>query len=110
MNGLLTRIASFFTAFLLLLGIFPGVDLKDAHPIPEAELLGVDVTNGYTVRVPASSGSARFNRVSFSYEASAPCRAVFAYRQGFRTVEEEYLLGTKEREASSRSKRERPAF
>ena len=100
MNRYLQKIASFFTSLLIFLGAAPGIDLRQTHPIPEAELSGVDVTNGYSVAVPASSGAFRFNRISFSYEASAPFRAVFTYRQGFKTVQEEYLLGTNEQKAS----------
>lgn len=59
-----------------------------------------DITKGYAVSIQKEEGSGSFNRVSFSYRASAPFRAVFTYRQGKSTMEEELLLSEKETAAS----------
>ncbi|MCR5783083.1 MAG: hypothetical protein K6G90_10160 [Clostridia bacterium] len=60
----------------------------------------VDITDGYTVSLPACKGSIRFNRISFSYSASSPVRAEFEYRQDSDTLKEELLLGSKEKKTS----------
>ena len=59
-----------------------------------------DITKGYTVTIQKEEGSGPFNRVSFSYSAGAPFRAVFTYQQGKNTMEEELLLSEKETAAS----------
>ncbi len=59
-----------------------------------------DITTGYTVSIQKEEGSGTFNRVSFSYRASAPFRTVFTYQQGKNTMEEELLLSEKETTAS----------
>ena len=101
MNRLITRIVSFFLSVFLLFGWFgKTTEIKKTVTIDEICLSGVDITNGHTVTVPASSGSVCFNRVSFSYEASAAVRAVFRYRMGAKAREEELLLTSKARTAS----------
>ena len=101
MKDFFKRIASFFSSLLLLLGMVPaGVGISASRRFPIIDLHGADVTNGYTVSIPSSSGSVRFNRVSFSYETTAPLRAVFTYRQGFGVSEEELLLSSKAHKAS----------
>ena len=79
--GILERIAAFFMSILILLGIF-GTDftVKSQNEIGELALSDVDIADGYTVSVPMHSGTGRFNRIAFSYDASAPFRAVFVYQ------------------------------
>ena len=59
-----------------------------------------DITTGYAVSIQKEEGSGAFNRVTFSYHASAPFRVAFSYQLGKNTVEEELLLSEKETTAS----------
>lgn len=95
------KLLSFIFSFLILLGAFGGeIKVKIRTEIAELSLSAVDVTDGYTVSIPPADGFVRFNRVSFSYEASSALRVVFRYRQGLKTVSEELLLTSKGSEAS----------
>ncbi len=101
MRILFHRIASFFLAAFLLFGFFgKSVDVQSETAVPEVTLREADVTDGLTVSVPGSAGSVFFNRVSFEYAATAAVRAVFTYKQGIETREEELLLSAKENKAS----------
>lgn len=96
MRTILSRLGSFFLSVLLLFGMLgETVAEKTASAVDEIDFSGADVSDGYTVTLPASAGSVRFNRVCFNYEASAAVRAVFHYKQGIRTCEEELLLSAK---------------
>lgn len=88
--------------FVLLLCSACGrsVPMESGVSIPQLELTDVDITEGVEIALPQEEGTARFNRVSFSYQASAPVRAVCTYRQALRTREEELLLSSKDRQAS----------
>ena len=80
----------------MILGLYSGgVEMKNEIPVPELNLSAEDITNGYTVTVPLSSGTMSFNRISFSYEATSAVRAVISYRMGRETAEEELLLSSK---------------
>lgn len=95
------RVSAFFISLLILFHVFgTDVAVKKQIAIEELNLSGVDIMDGYTVSVSARSGSVRFNRVSFEYEASAPVRVVFAYKKGSQTKEEELLLSEKEKKAT----------
>lgn len=101
MNRTIARFFSFFLSALLLFGLSgKSVEIKNMVPVREIALSDVEITGGYTIDVPFASGSVRFNRVSFSYKASAAVRAVFRYKQGIKTSEEELLLSAKETGAS----------
>ena len=101
MKTFYARFLSFVLSVFLLLGIGgKSVEVKNSIPVDELCLTDVDITDGYTVTVPASSGTVRFNRVSFSYSATAAVRVVFRYRQGWRTPEEELLLCSDDHSAS----------
>ena len=90
------RIISFFLSFFMILGLYSGgVEMKNEIPVPELNLSAEDITNGYTVTVPLSSGTMSFNRISFSYEATSAVRAVISYRMDRETAEEELLLSSK---------------
>ncbi len=98
---LLERIAAFFLSILILLGVF-GADIttKKQTEIKDMNLTDTDVTNGFTVTVPAITGTLRFNRINFAYQTTAAVRAVFRYRLGRETLEEELLLSAKSQKAS----------
>ena len=101
MMTVIQRISAFFISVLMLFGIFgKRTEDKSCLSVPEVALNGADITNGYLIEVPRASGTVRFNRVSFSYEATAAVRAVFRYRQGVKTLEEELLLSSRETGAS----------
>lgn len=95
------RIAAFFISLLILLGVF-GEDTseKKQTAIGAPDLSGVEISDGCTVCVPARSGTVRFNRISFDYDASSPVRVIFAYQKGLRIREEELLLSEKEKTAT----------
>ncbi len=94
---ILERIIAFFMSILILFGVSGSdVSVKSQISIGELVLSDVDISDGYTVSVPKRSGTERFNRIAFSYDASAPFRAVFVYQQGFKEKEEELLLSEKE--------------
>ena len=87
------RIMMFFLSLLMCIGLYSGgIEMKNEISVPEVNLSTVDITNGYTVTVPFVSGKMSFNRISFSYEAATAVRAVFSYRMGAKTIEEELLL------------------
>ena len=95
------RIMMFFLSLLMCIGLYSGgIEMKNEISVPEVNLSTVDITNGYTVTVPFVSGKMSFNRISFSYEAATAVRAVFSYRMGAKTIEEELLLGSKSNMAS----------
>ena len=95
------KIASLFLSAIMFLGLNEGgIEMKKEIPVPEVTLSAVDITNGYTVTVPFLSGMMGFNRISFSYEATAAVRAVVSYRMDFKTFEEELLLSSKSLSAS----------
>ena len=97
----LKKASSFFISFLLLCGVFRGeTEVKSRLPVGELCFSGVDVSDGYAVRVSLGAGLLRFNRVSFHYETTAAVRAVFCCRQGLKTAQEELLLSAKETKAS----------
>ena len=98
---LLERIAAFFLSLLILLGVF-GTDIstKKQTEIKDMNLTDTDVTNGFTVSVPPIAGTLRFNRINFAYQTTAAVRAVFRYRLGRETLEEELLLSAKSQKAS----------
>lgn len=101
MKNLIHRLIALFFALQLLLGTAKtGTEIKTGVSIRALELSAVDISNGYTVRVPLTDGCVRFNRISFSYKATAPVRAVFRYRLKMKTYEEELLLSSKETCAS----------
>ena len=85
-------------ATLLLCGCQPQKNVK--FTIGALSFSHKDITKGYTVTIQKEEGTGSFNRVSFSYRADAPFRAVFTYRQGKSTMEEELLLSEKETAAS----------
>ena len=89
------RIASFFLFIFMVLGFYKGgIEVKNEIPVPELSLSAEDVTNGFTVTLPPISGTMKFNRISFSYEATAAARAVISYRLERETIEEELLLSS----------------
>ena len=95
------RISTLFLSILILLGVFGAdVSVKKQIPIGELEFSGVDIPTGHSVSIPVRSGTLRFNRISFDYDASAPFRVFFTYRQGLKTKEEELLLSEKDHSAS----------
>ena len=95
------KISAFFLSVFMFFGLFGGgVDVKSEFLIEELNFLNADVTNGYTVTVPADVGRVSFNRVSFSYEATEAVRAVFRCGLNGKTVEEELLLSAGARQAS----------
>ena len=98
---LLERIAAFFLSILILLGVF-GTDIstKKQTEIKDMNLTDTDVTNGFTVSVSPIAGTLRFNRINFAYQTTAAVRAVFRYRLGRETLEEELLLSAKSQKAS----------
>ncbi|MCH5198280.1 MAG: hypothetical protein J1E34_05170 [Oscillospiraceae bacterium] len=97
----LAGIKSVIMALCILLGFGSGsLDVKSEVLITELELTDVDISQGYTAEVPKSSGRIKFNRLSFSYEASAPVRIVFTYKRGLKTFKEELLLSSKENASS----------
>ncbi len=98
---ILERIAAFFLSILMMLGAF-GADIstKKQTEIKDMNLTDADVTNGFTVTVPAITGTLRFNRINFAYQTTAAVRAVFRYRLGRETLEEELLLSAKSQKAS----------
>ena len=85
-------------AMLLLCGCQPKKNT--GFVIGALSFSNMDITAGYAVTIQKEEGSGAFNRISFSYRASAPFRAVFTYQQGKNTVEEELLLSEKETAAS----------
>lgn len=85
----------------MLFGVFgKEIEVKNQIEINRLSFPDADITDGFTVTVPPAEGDVRFNRISFSYSASAAVRAVFRYRQGFGELSEEMLLSSKENEAS----------
>ena len=95
------RIMMFFLSLLMCIGLYSGgIEMKNEIAVPELNLSAEDVTNGWEVTVPFFSGNISFNRISFSYEATAAVRAVFSYRMGTKSVEEELLLSSKSKSAS----------
>ena len=95
------RIAMCFLSVIMCIGLYKGgIEMKKDIPVPEVNLSAVDITNGHTVTVPFLSGMMGFNRISFSYEATAAVRAVVSYRMDFKTVEEELLLSSESFSAS----------
>ena len=89
------RIASFFLFIFMVLGFYKGgIEVKNEISVPELSLSAEDVTNGFTVTLPPISGTMKFNRISFSYEATAAARAVISYRLERETIEEELLLSS----------------
>ncbi len=98
---ILERIAAFFLSILMMLGAF-GADIstKKQTEIKDMNLTDADVTNGFTVTVPAITGTLRFNRINFAYQTTAAVRAVFSYRLDRETLEEELLLSAKSQKAS----------
>ena len=80
-------------ATLLLCGCQPQKNAK--FTIGALSFSHKDITKGYTVTIQNEEGTGSFNRVSFSYRADAPFRALFTYRQGKDTLEEELLLSEK---------------
>ena len=86
------------SAMLLICGCQPRKN--DGFTVGALSFSDKDITAGYAVSIQKDEGSGSFNRVSFSYRASAPFRAVFTYQQGKNTVEEELLLSDKETTAS----------
>lgn len=98
---ILERIAAFFLSILMMLGVF-GADIstKKQTEIKDMNLTDADVTNGFTVTVSPVFGTLRFNRINFAYQTTAAVRAVFSYRLGRETLEEELLLSAKSQKAS----------
>ena len=98
---ILERIAAFFLSILIMLGVF-GADIstKKQTEIKDMNLTDTDVTNGFTVSVSPIAGTLRFNRINFAYQTTAAVRAVFRYRLGRETLEEELLLSAKSQKAS----------
>ncbi len=95
------KIISFFLSVIMLLGLYGGeIEMKNEISVPELSLSAEDITNGYTVTVPPSAGTMRFNRISFSYETTTAVRVVVSYWMGVKTVEEELLLSSKSLRAS----------
>ena len=89
----LKKIVMFFLSVIMFLGLYKGgIEMKNEIAVPELNLSAEDVTNGWEVTVPFFSGNISFNRISFSYEATAAVRAVFSYRMGTKTVEEEIKI------------------
>ena len=98
---LFKKIASFFLPLIMLMGLYRGgIDMKNEIPVSELDISAEDITNGYTVTLPLSSGTMRFNRISFSYETTAAVRAIISYRMDMETFEEELLLSSKSSETS----------
>ena len=98
---LFKKIASFFLSLIMLMGLYRGgIDMKNEIPVSELDISAEDITNGYTVTLPPSSGTMRFNRISFSYETTAAVRAIISYRMDRETFEEELLLSSKSSETS----------
>ena len=101
MNILIEKLTAFMIAMMMIFGFFGGsVEVKTESQIPTVSLEGLDISDGITVTVPQKEGAVCFNRVSFTYAATAPVRAVFRYRQDVKTVEEELLLSSRETEAT----------
>ena len=101
MSILTEKLTAFFAAIMLILGFFgDAVEVRTKIPIPAVSCEGLDIIDGVTVTVPQKEGAVRFNRLSFTYEATAPVRAVFRYRKGVKTFEEELLLSSRETGAS----------
>lgn len=99
--GVIERIVAFFMSILILFGVFgTDVAVKNQITIGKLALSEVDISDSFTVSVPMRAGTGRFNRIAFSYDASAPFRAVFVYQQGFKEKEEELLLSEKEHAAT----------
>ena len=100
MHRRLTKLIAFFLSVLILFGAFGGrIQMKTGFPITQLELADVDITEGVFVSIPQPEGTIRFNRISFSYQATAPVRAVFSYREAQKTREEDLLLSSKGRQA-----------
>ncbi|MBR4727758.1 MAG: hypothetical protein IK080_07695 [Clostridia bacterium] len=97
----MNKLIAFMISVLMLFGVFGGqIEVKSEIEMQDLSFSGVDITDGYTISLPLRDGSARFNRIGFSYHASAAVRAVFEYRQGFKNLQEELLLSSKEQKAS----------
>lgn len=97
---MIERLTALYFSILILFGAAGNAaELKYSFPLEELNLTGRDITSGCTVNI-SSSGFIRFNRISFDYRATAPLRAVFRYRAGFGTAEEELFLSEKESSAS----------
>lgn len=97
----MNKLTAFFLSVLLLFGAFPAeISVKSQIGLAALSFPDTDITEGYTVSVPDRDGSIRFNRIGFSYAASAAVRAVIRYRMGLRTVEEELLLSAKDDQAT----------
>ena len=93
MHGFFARMISFFLSVFLFFGPFgKSAEVINMVPVDALSLTNIDITDGFAVTVPAASGTVHFNRVSFSYAASAAVRTVFVYRQGVNVREEELLL------------------
>ena len=76
------------------------ISTKKQTEIKDMNLTDTDVTNGFTVSVSPIAGTLRFNRINFAYQTTAAVRAVFRYRLGRETLEEELLLSAKSQKAS----------
>ncbi len=85
---------------LSILGALPGCGTDRSVPIPALSLSDVDVTDGYETDGLSGIQTGRFNRLTFSYRATAPLRVEFTYRNSDGTVTEELLLSEKETTAS----------
>ena len=97
MSILIKKLTAFIISIMLISGFFgETADVKTQIPIRAVSCKELDISDGVTVTVPAKEGTVCFNRVSFTYEATAPVRAVFRYRQGVKTFEEELLLSSRE--------------
>lgn len=93
---ILERIIAFFMSILILFGVSGSdVSVKSQISIGELVLSDVDISDGYTVSVPKRSGTERFNRIAFSYDASAPFRAVFVYQQGLKKKKKSFCSAKK---------------
>ena len=95
------RASSLLIALIITLGFLNGSPAeKSKVAVDEILLKDADITGGYEISVPFLSGLAGFNRISFSYNCTQPVRVVFTYRQGAKTVREELLLNSGEKDAS----------
>ena len=95
------RLIAFIISILMLRGAFgEKIDVKIQLKMNKLTFSDADITDRYTVSLPKYKGSIRFNRVSFSYNASCPVRVEFEYEQDSDTLKEELLLSSKEKKTS----------
>ena len=102
----MNKLIAFIISILMLWGAFgEKIEVKSQLKMNKLTFSDADITDGYTVSLQAYNGSIRFNRVSFSYNASAPVRAVFEYKQDSDILKEELLLGSKGKKTIHRKMR-----